>query len=96
MPVSVREWSDRFYGVGNVTENKGLFVPNGDICEERVAVEDVEADIAARQKVIDEKCRKYRSKWNKGRAFPYESRLRYVDYSNGKNQTYFEGYIKLY
>ena len=76
VPVTVREWSDRFYSVGNGTEHKRTVVLKGDISDERVAVEEVEADIVERQKVIDEKCRKYRSKWNKGRAFPYESRMR--------------------
>ena len=76
VPVIVREWSDRFYSVGNGTEHKKTVVLKGDINDKRVAVEEVEADIIKRQKVIDEKCRKYRSKWNKRRAFPYESRMR--------------------
>ena len=76
VPVKVREWSDRFYEVRDGSEDKGVFVTKSNDCEERVAVKEVEADIVARQKVIDMKCRKYRSYWNKGRAFNYPGRLR--------------------
>ena len=64
IPFKVKEWSDRFYEVSNGTANKGVFVTTSDVIEERLAVKEVEVDIVARQKVIDMKCRKYRSNWN--------------------------------
>ena len=71
IPFKVKEWSGRFYEVRNGTAHNGVIVTTSDVIEEILAVEEVEVDIVARQKVIDMKCQKYRSNWNKGKAFNF-------------------------